>query len=598
MKRIIYLVFLLLPMVAKAYDFMVDGIAYNINGDNAIVTYTAEGSNHNYNGSLMGELSIPSNVTYDGTTYTVTAIDQYAFYYCTGLTDVSIPNTVTYIGNNAFYLCNGLSSLFIPRSVSFIGDYAFNDCSGLESITVDNNNSKYDSRDNCNAIINTTSNVLVAGCKNSYIPYSVVSIGNGAFGGCTGLTDIEIPNSVTSIGSWAFCQCSGLTQVDIPNSVTSISMYAFAYCYGLRSLNIPNSVTTISSHAFFWCSGLTSVVIPNSVTYIGNGAFCACENLTRIDLPNSVIIEAIAFYDCKSLTSINIGPGVLHINENAFVDCASVTHVYCFATTPPEADDNTFSDYSAILHVPAASLANYFTAACWRNFENIVGDAVAPIGLSINNDSVDIQLGEQIRLIATVTPENASIKEITWISTDTTVATVNNGLVVAVGFGECNIIASCFGMQVMCHVLVANRITLDQQEAMLLPNHILTLTPTPTIPGIYTVSSSDPTVAAARVLSSGKVQVVGIKEGTTTITVGSVDGTAIPATCLITVYTEPGDLDSDGFVTISDVTSLIDFLLGGDDTSVTIKNADVDGDGRINIADVTSLIDALLSKTE
>lgn len=128
---------------------------------------------------------------------------------------------------------------------------------------------------------------------------------------------------------------------------------------------------------------------------------------------------------------------------------------------------------------------------------------------------------------------------------------------------------------------------------------MLILTPTATIiPNGFVVTSSNPTVAAARVVSDGKVQVVGIKEGTTTITVDSADGTAIPATCLVTVYTEPGDLNSDGFINISDVTSLIDYLLGGDETSVTMKNVDVNGDGRINISDVTSLIDTLLSKTE
>ena len=219
---------------------------------------------------------------------------------------------------------------------------------------------------------------------------------------------------------------------------------------------------------------------------------------------------------------------------------------------------------------------------------------MAPTGISISNDSINLQPDEQLTLTATVTPQNASNKEVTWMSTDTTVETVNNGVVHAVGCGECDIIASCFGMQAVCHVSVANRIILDQQEAMLLPNHILTLTPVPTVPGFYAVSSSDPAVAAARVLSSGKIQVVGIKEGTTTITVSSVDGTAIPATCLVTVYTESGDMNGDGFVSISDVTSLIDYLLNGDSSQISSTNADVDGNGHISISDVAELIDTLL----
>ena len=173
-----------------------------------------------------------------------------------------------------------------------------------------------------------------------------------------------------------------------------------------------------------------------------------------------------------------------------------------------------------------------------------------------------------------------------------------NGEVTAVGVGECDIIARCLNKQAICHVVVNDTtvaIMLDQQEAIVLPNHIITLTPSasPIMPALA-VTSSDPSVAAARVVNN-KIQVVGIKEGTTTITVGSVDGTAIPATCLVTVYTEPGDLDCDGFVNISDVTSLIDYLLSGDDSQISTKNADVNGDESINISDVTELIDILLS---
>ena len=198
-------------------------------------------------------------------------------------------------------------------------------------------------------------------------------------------------------------------------------------------------------------------------------------------------------------------------------------------------------------------------------------------------------------LTAIVTPANASYNEVTWYSTNTNVATVNNGTITAAGNGECDIIASCYGMQAICHVSVTNRIALDQHEAMLLPNHMLTLTPTtPIMPEGFTVTSSDPTVAAARVLN-GTVQVVGIKEGITTITVGSTDGTAMPAICLVTVYTEPGNLNCDGFTNISDVIQIIDYLLSGDASNVKLENADVNADGSINISDVTTLIDKLLS---
>lgn len=321
-----------------------------------------------------------------------------------------------------------------------------------------------------------------------------------------------IPNSVTKIGINAFENFSGLTSIIIPTSVTSIGNGAFASCTGLTSIVIPNSVTSIGIQAFVFCSGLTSIVIPNSVTSIGAQAFIYCSGLTRADIGNS-------------MTSIG---------EQAFLG-TGLNNVYCYSSMPSSCTDNCFSDYSATLHVPAASIAAYFTASCWSNFDNIIGDAVVPTGISISKDSANLQLDEQLQLTAAVTPANASNKEIIWLSTNTSVATVNNGTVHAVGCGECDIIASCFGLQVMCHILVANRITLDQQEAMLLPNHILTLPPTPTVPGGYIVSSSDPTIAAARVVSGGRIQVVGIKEGTTTITVDSADGTAIPAKCLVTI---------------------------------------------------------------
>ena len=614
--------------MVSAHDFEVDGIYYKIINENEVaVTYEGQyaTSYQEYNGDVI----IPPTVNYMSKTLTVTSVGEYAFYGCWGLTSITIPNSVTSIGGSAFYNCSGLSSVTIPNSVVSIGSYVINSCNNLISITVEKGNTVYDSRDNCNAIIETSSNTLIAGCKNTIIPNSVTSIGFSAFASCTGLTSIVIPNSVTSIGDGAFTYCHGLTSIVIPNSVTYIGNRAFSCAEQLTSITvesgntvydsrdncnaiietssntliagsnnaiIPNSVTKIGIYAFEGCSGLTSIIIPTSVRSIEYSAFSYCTGLTSIVIPNSVIsIDKYAFSECEGLIRVDIGNSVISIGDWAFAYCVRLKNVYCYSSIPSSCSDNCFSDYSATLHVPAASMAVYFIAPCWSNFDDIIGDAIVPTEISMSKDSASLQLDELLQLTVTITPNNASNKEITWISTDTTVATVNNGMVLAVGYGECDIIASCFGMQVMCHVLVGNFITLDQQEAMLLPNHLLTLTPTPSLPGIYIVSSRDPTVAAARVLSSGKVQVVGIKEGTTTITVGSVDGTAIPATCLVTVYTEPGDINCDGFVNISDVTSLIDYLLSGDDSQISAKNADVNGDKSINISDVTELIDILLS---
>ena len=193
----------------------------------------------------------------------VTSIGNYAFYACDGLTSVTIPNSVTSIGNEAFRGCGGLTSITIPNSVTSIGNEAFRGCNGLTSIIVEGGNTYYDSRDNCNAMIETKSNTLIVGCKNTIIPNSVTSIGNSAFMYCDGLTDITIPNSVTSIGNTAFYSCSGLTSVTIPNSVKSIGNSAFCDCKSLTSVTISNSVTSIDEYAFSWCMKLKEIFMLN-----------------------------------------------------------------------------------------------------------------------------------------------------------------------------------------------------------------------------------------------------------------------------------------------------------------------------------------------
>ena len=171
-------------------------------------SYDSSGSTASvYDGkSASGEVVIPKTIEVYGKTYTVTSIDIGAFRGCTGLTSVTIPNSVRSIGRYAFSYCTRLTSVTIPNSVTSIGNFAFEDCTGLTSIVVAEDNPTFDSRNNCNCIIETSSNTLAVGCKNSVIPNSVTSIGYGAFDG-TGLTARTIPSSVTSIGESAFSRC-------------------------------------------------------------------------------------------------------------------------------------------------------------------------------------------------------------------------------------------------------------------------------------------------------------------------------------------------------------------------------------------------------
>lgn len=305
----------------------------------------------------------------------VTGIGNYAFDGCNSLTSVNLPNSLTTIGVQAFYGCIGLTSVTIPNSVTFIDNSAFILCYRLTSIKVESGNKIYDSRNNCNAIIETASNTLIIGCKNTIIPNTVNNIGEGAFAGCSGLTSIIIPNSVKSIENWAFQDCGGLTSVSIPNSVTIIGRGTFQNCYNLTSVTIPNSVTTIGNEAFAYCSSLTSVTIPNSITTIGRGAFMNCHGLTVVTIGNSVTsIGNSAFAGCERLVSVTIGNSITSIEDYAFFTCISLKDVYCYAEHVPNTGGSVFYDLptSATLHVPASSINDYKNTASWSGFGKIV----------------------------------------------------------------------------------------------------------------------------------------------------------------------------------------------------------------------------------
>ena len=284
----------------------------------------------------------------------ITRIEESAFRGCSGLTELTLPSSVTSIGESAFSGCSGLTELTLPNSVTSIGNYAFSDCSGLEKITVDRGNKRYDSWGNCNSIIETGTNTLIVGCKNSVIPNC----------GCTGLTELTLPNSVTSIGDCAFYGCTGLTELILPNSVSSIGDIAFTYCSGLEKITVEsgnscydsrdNCNSIIDTEFNTLIVGCKNSVIPNSVTSIGYYAFYGCSGLTELTLPDSVA----------------------SIGDGAFICCSDLSKITSLAEIPPMCGSGVFDRVNKTnceLIVPVISVTAYKQAEVWNEFSNISG---------------------------------------------------------------------------------------------------------------------------------------------------------------------------------------------------------------------------------
>ena len=311
MKKLLLLLLIVMavPVTMMADDPVeINGIYYNLITKAKIAKVTRN-PNVYYNG-YSGDIVIPSTVHYDNVDYSVKEIESDAFHNCTSLTAITIPDGVTSIGSCAFALCSGLNSIFIPSSVTSIGSSAFAQCSGLNSIIVDSGNAVYDSRDNCNAIIETSSNTLIRGCINTTIPSSVTSIGDDAFsnysksipGGLVYdnfITSINLPDGVTSIGGSAFANCNDLTSINLPDGVTSIGSSAFAGS-SLTSINLPDNEPDLGAYVFLSCKSLTSIDIPDGWTTIPWHCFERCNNLTSIIIPNSITtLNYQAFSSCR-----------------------------------------------------------------------------------------------------------------------------------------------------------------------------------------------------------------------------------------------------------------------------------------------------------
>lgn len=302
-----------------------------------------------------------SNLTLVSCEKGVIVLDDKAFERCSKLTTCDMPSSIKVIGEDAFYGCVRLSSLKIPKSVKIIDNGAFRDCSGLRTIEVDQDNPVYDSRDDCNAIIETSSDTMVLGCSSTNIPYGIKAIGDYAFRDCSSLVSVVVPNSVNYIGQQAFCNCGNLKSVILPNSLKELKESLFSCCYQLTSVVIPDSIKLIEGHVFSWCSSLVAIHIPREVAEIMPGQFEHCNNLVSITvdyenpfydsrencnaiiesktniliagcnksmIPGSVVeLFDGAFSHCSTMDAISIPNSIIRIGDSVFEGCDNLCEI-------------------------------------------------------------------------------------------------------------------------------------------------------------------------------------------------------------------------------------------------------------------------------
>jgi len=396
--------------VMVTYPCYHDTIIYNSSGASTQITTYYYGHNE-----PSGDLVIPSTIIHNDTTYTITTIGYNAFWKCTNITSLTLPNTLNSIIQGAFAGCTGITGeIVIPNSVTHLGADAFRSCTSLNSVVFSD-------------ALTKIGWAAFKGCSSlehiSPLPESLTRIYDKAFEGCSNLSGtIVIPSQITQIDENVFAYCN-ISSVVIPESVERIKRMAFASC-PLDSIFIPSSVTSISvtdgngSGAFLGCTHLQSIIvdeansvydsrdncnalietatntiilgckntiIPNTVNSIGNSAFAGCTELDAITIPNSVSHLGIgAFERCDSLSTITLPTSVSYISNYALA-CSGLTSIICKSSTPPTAffeygyyysnsfgNEVSWVNREIPIHIPFGTIEAYRNAPGWNYFSNFI----------------------------------------------------------------------------------------------------------------------------------------------------------------------------------------------------------------------------------
>lgn len=370
--------------------------------------------------SCRGDIVIMSHVSYDGHTYTVTEINEKAFFENFNLTSVSIPNTIRKIPKSAFGSCYGLESVSIPSSVVCIDDFAFENCNKLDNVAIPESVQKLGVRAfaNCGLTAITipksikrlgkgnsnpegygVSLGVFAGCKSLVevnLHNGIDSIGKDTFVSCTSLKHIDLPKSLQFIGEDAFNNCAVLESIEIPDGIECIEKGTFVSCYNLKSVKLPSGISVIKQDAFTACKSMENIDLPDKLEELGSWAFSRCESLKSIVLPFSVSkIGSYCFDGCEALESVDLGL-VQEIERDAFKGCAKIRNVYCHWDEPLEVSPRPFyGDYGdveryGVLHVPAGTGDKYKSSDTWRHFWWIADDVAGVESVGDNAIGRDI----------------------------------------------------------------------------------------------------------------------------------------------------------------------------------------------------------------
>lgn len=560
-----------------------DGVYYDLNYETKTASVTSGDRKY------QGEVYIDGWVESDGIRFDVTEIGKEAFRRCIWLTYVSMPTTVISIGELAFADCDQLASVRMSESLTTIESNAFKDCTSLTSITLPKSLKAI----GVHAFFNC------AKLTSIIIPDSVTSIGSGAFELCANLKSMTIPNSVTDLGDFVCYNCIRLASVTIGESVTSIGRGAFSFCNALESVIIGKSVISIGSEAFYR-THLSAVTIPNSATSIGESAFRECMDLKSVMIGNSVTkIDKYAFKDCPRITNIvccaetipiiddytfNFFASTLFVPYNLIdsyknssqwrfdriigftgvpTESISLSHTdvalqsgeefQLLSTVLPEAAANNpliwNSSDPAIASVDSNGLVRAVSvgeATISASFANVATSCIITVeptpisGLSLSQTSVTLKVTEEFQLTATIYPETATDKTVTWSSSNPEVTTVDaTGKVTAISIGETIVTASCGAVKASCNIKVEptaiQSISLSPSNWSGFDGESFTISasisPVNATDKTLEWTSSDESIAV--VDNNGNVNIVGI--GECIITVAATDGSGVTGTCAVTV---------------------------------------------------------------